>query len=307
MTSQRTQPGGTTWTTRALLRWLIDAFTKAGLDSPRLMAEMLAASALGCERMGLYTHADRVASEEERARLRGLAARALKHEPVQYLVGEAWFYSLPFRCDRRALIPRPSTETVVDEALRFVRETPGFGGKRGEGATLGDVCTGSGAVAVALLRHLPGARAAASDISADALTLARENAERHGVADRLDLLEGDLLAPIAGHPIVAGGLHVLTANPPYIPDEEWAAVALNVKGYEPEIALRGGPGGMRLVAPLLADGPALLRPGGLLLVEIAMSSAEAALSAARENPMLEGARIVNDSDGLPRVVWARRG
>ena len=285
---------------------MIDAFSRAGLDSPRLMAEMLVAHALGCARLDLYTHADREASEQDRARLRDLAARALRHEPVQYLVGEAWFFSLPFACDPRALIPRPSTETVVDEALRFVRSTPGFGGWRGDGATIADICTGSGVIAISLLKQLPGARAAACDISPDALALARQNAERHAVLDRLDLLQGDLLAPLDAHPIATGGLHVIAANPPYIPDEEWPAVPRNVKGFEPEMALRGGAGGLRLVAPLIERAPAMLKPGGLLLIEIAMSSADAVLALASGRPDLTEPRIVSDSDGLPRVLWARR-
>ncbi len=288
---------------------MADRFSQAGLDSPRLCAELLLAHVLGCDRLHLYTQADRPASPLERQTLRDLVTRALAHEPVQYLVGEAWFFSMPFAVDRRVLIPRPSTETIVEQVLQDARARHGRGG--GIGLALADICTGSGCIAVALLKHLPAARAVATDISAPALEVARANAQRHGVLERLDLIEGDLLAPLAAHP-TGRGLHYLVSNPPYIPDDEWEstdparAVGRNVKGFEPESALRGGPDGLRFVRPLIEDGPSGVLPGGLMLIEVAASRAEAALALARENAMLGEARMVDDSEGLPRVLVARR-
>jgi len=295
----------TRWTTRALLEWMANAFRKAGLDSPRLMGEMLLSHVLGCERLSLYTQPDRPAADDERERLRDLVARALRHEPVQYLVGEGWFFSLPMRVDRRVLVPRPSTETMVEHALQHARAEPGFGGRNGEGVVLADVCTGSGAIAIAMLKNLPGAHAIATDISPDALDVALENAQRHNVHDRLDLAAGDLLEPVTSHPI-GHALHFVLSNPPYIPDDEWPDVDRNVKDHEPEIALRGGPDGMRFVAPLIANAPARLRPGGLLLVEVASSRAEEALAIALGHDALRDARIVQDHEGLPRVIIAHR-
>lgn len=295
-----------------------EAFGKAGLDSPQLCAEMLVAHVLGCERLGLYTDPDRPASPLERQTLRDLTARALKDEPVQYLVGEAWFFSMPFAVDRRVLIPRPATATIVEEVLQHARATPGFGGdggaRFGDGVVIADVCTGSGCVGIALARHMPGAHVVATDVSAAALEVARENAARHGVADRVDLVEGDLLAALAEHPAAKGKgtLHYLVSNPPYIPDDEWESedeatgVQANVKAYEPEIALRGGPDGLRFVRPLLAEGPERVRPGGLVLVEVAASRAEEAAVIARANPKLEAVRVVKDFEGHPRTVVARR-
>ncbi len=320
------------WTTRTLLAWMTEAFAKATLDSPRLMAEMLLSHALGVGRLDLYTGADRPASEEERTRLRALVARALRHEPVQYLTGEAWFFSLAFKADRRALIPRPSTETIVETVLQDARrrfplttDAPNPTDVGAPAIRIADVCTGSGVIAISLLKNLPSARCVATDISPDALALASENAARHGVEGRLDLRQGDLLEPLrqwaqeargntgggAGDDRASSqreftGFDYIAANPPYIPDEEWPAVAPNVKGHEPEIALRGGPEGRRLVAPLLEHAPALLNPGGMLLVEIAMSSADAALALARANPLLRDVKVLEDSDGLPRVVVGAR-
>lgn len=288
------------WTTRELLAWLVEAFSKAGLDSPRLLADMLLTHTLGVQRLDLYTSPDRPASESERAALRALAARALRHEPVQYLVGEAWFFGLPLCVDRRALIPRPSSETIVEAVLQSL-------GREGRSRALriADICTGSGALGVALLVNLPNATAALTDISGEALNLARTNIARHGLDGRVELLEGDLTEPISTRRAEAP-LDVLVSNPPYIPDEEWPAVPPNVKHHEPHLALRGGPGGLTLVRRLLEEAPATLRPGGELLIEIAASSAEAALDLARGRPGLRDARVLPDCDGMPRVLAARR-
>ncbi|MCC6952405.1 MAG: peptide chain release factor N(5)-glutamine methyltransferase [Phycisphaerales bacterium] len=296
------------WTTRKLLAWMGQAFTKKGLDSPRLMAEMLVAHVIGCDRLKLYLDQDRPASPLERQTLRDLVTRALAHEPVQYLVGDAWFFGLAFHVDRRVLIPRPATETIVEHVLQHARATHGVGA-RGEGLLIADVCTGSGCVAISLLKRLPGARVVASDLSPDALEVARLNASRHGVLDRLDLLRGDLLAPFAEFPATRGepSLDYLVANPPYIPDDEWPGqVDRNVLDHEPHLALRGGPDGLTLVRPLIADGARLLKPGGLLLVEVASSRAEEARSLADASPALADARVLQDVEGLPRVVVATR-
>ena len=289
------------------------AFTKKGLDSPRLLAELLMAHVLGCDRLRLYMETDRPASPLERESLRDLVGRALKHEPVQYLVGEAWFFGLPFKVDRRVLIPRPCTETIVEHVLQHYRATHGPGqadsGAKGTGFLIADVCTGSGAIAVALLKHLPGARGVATDISAEALDVARENASRHGVTDRVDFLRGDLLTPLRAFAPTAGDgcLDYLVSNPPYIPDDEWPGkVDANVRDHEPEIALRGGEDGLRLVRPLLTDGPLSVKSGGLVLVEVADSRAAGALAIAQANPLLRDARILKDHEGLERVVLATR-
>jgi release factor glutamine methyltransferase len=293
------------WTTRRLLGWMTEAFTKSGLDSPRLCAELLLSHVLGCDRLRLYMDTDRRASELELSGLRALVARALKHEPVQYLVGEGWFFGLAFKVDRRVLVPRPSTETMVEHVLQSCRVEPGFGGAAGEGMTVLDVCTGSGCVAVALLKNLKGASALATDISGEALDVARQNASKHGVAERVEFVQGDLLGPVFDHPR-GHDVHVLTANPPYIPDAEWDDVPENVRGFEPEGALRGGRDGLDYVRPLLERGPDVLRPGGMLLVETAASTAGACLAMASADERLRGAKVLKDHEGLERVVVARR-
>jgi release factor glutamine methyltransferase len=287
---------------------MTDAFKTKGLDSPQLQARVLLAHVLGCEELKLFMDPDRPASELERAALRELVGRALKDEPIQYLVGEWRFFGLPLHVDKRVLIPRPGTETIVEHVLQHARVEPGFGAGTGEGVLIADVCTGSGCIAVALLKHLPGARAIATDLSKDALEVAGKNAIRHAVQDRLDLLHGDLLAPVRDFPASrgVGSLHYLVSNPPYIPDHEWEAVKPNVREYEPELALRGGADGLDQVRRLIAEGPDLVRPGGLILIEVADSCAPAALELMRSRQGIDEARIIADFEGLPRVIVGRR-
>jgi release factor glutamine methyltransferase len=318
----RSDADATVWTTRKLQAWMNEAFTKKNLDSPRLLAEMLLAHVIGCERLRLYMDQDRPATPLERNTLRDLVSRALNHEPVQYLTGEAWFFGMPFHVDPRVLIPRPSTETIVEHLLQHARTQPGFGGAgiaapvggggavdiRGEGILIADLCTGSGCITIAVLKHLPGARAVATDISTDALDVARKNAERHGVADRIDFVHGDLLAALDEFPVTRGkgSLHYLVSNPPYIPDDEWPAVEPNVRDHEPHLALRGGVDGLDFIRTLIESGPRFLRAAGLMLLELPDSRAELALGIAQTTKELRDARIVKDIDGLRRVLIAQR-
>ncbi len=281
--------------------WLAGAFGSRGVDAPRLCAEMLLGHVVGLDRMRLYLDVDRPASQDELTRLRALAARALKDEPVQYLVGEAHFFGLALRVDRRVLIPRPCTETIVESLLQGLR---GAGVARGAVMLIADVCTGSGAIGVALAKNLPGATVHATDISPDALEVARANVERHKVGARVHLHEGDLLGALPAE--LAGHLDALVSNPPYIPDHEWEAVAPTVRQHEPTLALRGGADGLDLVRPLIHQAPAWLKPGGRLLVEIAACTADEAVAIAAGAGLL-GARVEHDLEGHRRVLVATRG
>lgn len=301
-----------TWTTRHLLGWMTKAFEDKNLDAPRRMAEMLLAHVLGCDRLKLYMDPDRPASPLERDTLRDLVRRAMNHEPIQYLVGEESFFGMTFHVDKRVLIPRPCTQTLVDEVLTHARKNPDDRTLResdaGVGMLIADVCTGSGCIASALAKNLPGSRVIASDVSQDALEVAASNLKRHGLTERVELIEGDLLAPIIAHPVAGanGALHYLCSNPPYVPDHEWDAVEPNVKDYEPTLALRADDDGMQFINTLIEQGPRLLRKGGLLLIEIAACNATACLTLAQGHAQLTQARIAKDGDGLDRVLIATR-
>ncbi len=315
----RAQANATTvWTTRKLLAWMGDAFARAGLESPRLCAEMLLAHVIGCEKLKLYTEPDRPASPIERQMLRELTARALKDEPVQYLIEQAWFFGMAFFVDKRVLIPRPSSATIVEEVLQHARVTPGFGAGEdqafGQGVLIADICTGSGCIGIALAKHMPAAHVLLTDISSDALEVARINATCHSVDQRVDVLQGDMFDALATHPVASqhGSLHYIVANPPYIPDDEWEAtdprsgVQANVKAYEPELALRGGVDGLKYVRPLLEQGAAYLKSGGMILIEVAASRAEEARKIAQHIESYESVRVLKDYEGLARTIVAQK-
>ena len=170
-------------------------------------------------------------------------------------------------------------------------------------ASIAEIGVGSGCLSVALLRNLPEAKGVAVDISPGAIEVARANAERHHVDQRLELREGDLLAPLDDR---KGELHYLVSNPPYIPDHEWDAVEPNVKDHEPVTALRAGPDGLQFVRPLIENAHHYLQRGGLLAIEIAASTRTQALELARANTELLGPRVEDDTDALPRVLVATR-
>ena len=280
------------WTTRRLLAWTTQHFEKKDIDSPRLSAEMLA-HVLGVQRIKLFIDANRPASELERAAFRDLVERALKNEPVDYLVGHAPFFSMMFKVTPAVLIPRPSTETIVEHVIQHAKRTPGF-----RNPLIADVCTGSGIIAIALAKHLSGCHVIATDISADALAIAKENAATHGVTEHIDFRQGDLLAPLDVQRV-----RYLVSNPPYISDAEWKDVLPNVKDYEPEQALRGGSDGLQLIRPLIAQAKRYIEPPGQLVLEIAASQKDAVLALAKEAG-LQNAHVLADHEGLPRVLVA---
>lgn len=287
---------------------MTQAFTRKELESPRILADLLMAHVTGCDRLKLYVDPDRPASPLERETLRDLVGRALKHEPVQYLTGEAFFFGMQFQVDRRVLIPRPSTETIVEHVLQHHRARHGPSGQEGPTTLIADICTGSGCIAISLLKHLQSARAVACDISADALEVCRINARRHEVIDRLELLQGDVLSPLFESPSVygEGSLDYLVSNPPYIPDDEWAAVEPNVKDHEPHLALRGGIDGLDFVRTIAAAGPRFLKVGGLLMIEVAAARAAQAAALLAASDLMQNVRIAKDFEGLDRVVIGQR-
>lgn len=287
------------WTSKRLLQWTTTAFERKGIDSPRVCAEMLLAHVLGTPRLKLYMDPHRPASELERAAFRELVERAMDDEPVDYLVGQAPFFSMMLKVNRAVLIPRPSTETLVEHVLQHARRTPGFASPR-----IADVGTGSGAIAVALAKQFAkagsDATVIATDLHDDALIVARENAKLQGVADRIDFRQGDLLEPLKGE-----RLTYLVSNPPYIPDHEWDAVEPNVKDHEPTHALRGGADGLDLVRPLIAGAKRLLADPGQLVVEIAACQKQAVIDLASEHGLRHPSVLV-DHEKLPRVLVADR-
>jgi release factor glutamine methyltransferase len=279
------------WTPLKLLAWTQGHFARAGVDSPRLTAEILLAHALGCDRVRLYLDFDKPLGAPELAAYRELVRRRAAGEPTAYLTGRREFFGRPFRTDRRALIPRPETELLVEAALEALPE---------DGAAL-DLCTGTGCVGVTLALERPGARVVAVDLSPDAAALARENAALLGAAN-VEVFVGDLYAPVAR--LGPGArFDVVAANPPYVPSAELPGLARELR-HEPALALDGGGAGLAVAAPLVAGALARLRPGGLLALEIHESHAESVPRLCREAGFAS-AGTRRDLAGLPRIVVAR--
>jgi release factor glutamine methyltransferase len=281
------------WTIGRLLDWTAGFLKQKGSESPRLDAEVLLAHALGCRRLDLYTRYEEPAPEDGRQRFRELVRQRIEGCPVAYLVGRKEFFSLEFEVNRDVLIPRPDTECVVVECLRLAKALA-------EPRVL-DVGTGSGAIAVAVARQHKGARVTAVDVSAAALAVAARNAAKHGLAERVRFLEGDLFGPIpAGE-----RFDFILSNPPYIAREDMENLPVGVRHYEPHLALDGGPGGYAVFDRLIAEAPRFLEPGGYLIVEIGSPQEGPARERVAARPDYELGKTIRDGSGHPRVLVAR--
>lgn len=281
-------PGPKTWTIGALVKWATDDFRARGIENPRLDAELLVGHTLGITRTQIIIDAQRPLEAGELAKLRELVKRRRAHEPIAYLRGEREFYGLRFRVDGRVLIPRPDTETLVEVALA-----------RTSHVSLSmrqlDLCTGSGCVAIAMAKKRPTAKVWASDISAEALAVARDNALRLG-AYNVAFVQGDLFAPIG-----ARRFDVVTANPPYIPTAEIETLQADIKDFEPRVALDGGADGLDLVRRIVAEAPDHLVPGGVLAMEIGAGEAPSTQALLEERGFVE-VRADRDYGKIERVV-----
>ncbi|MDR1051850.1 MAG: peptide chain release factor N(5)-glutamine methyltransferase [Deltaproteobacteria bacterium] len=247
-----------TWSAGEILAVTTDFLAKKDPSAPRLEAELLLGRVLGLDRVGLYVSHERVLTEKEVADYRELVRRRASREPVAYILGKKEFYGLDLEITPAVLVPRPETEHLVDEALRLLKTLPGD-----RAPSVADVGCGSGAIALAVSKSAPGALVCATDASPDALGVARLNAERLGLAGRVEFFEGDLAAPLAGRTF-----DIICANLPYVPDRDMLTLPPDVAGFEPALALRGGPEGVDLIARLLPQARDLLRPGGHVLLEI---------------------------------------
>jgi release factor glutamine methyltransferase len=284
---------GKTWTVLELLRWTTQHFQERGIDTPRLDAECLLAHALGCDRLRLYVDHDRPVDEGERARFRELVReRAQARVPVAMLVGTREFWALPLRVTRDVLVPRPDTETLVAAAL------DAFPDRDAELAVL-DLGTGSGAVALAIAHERPKARVTATDVSPAALAVAADNAERLGLADRVETLEGSLFEPVAGR-----RFDLVVSNPPYVAERDAASLAPEL-AHEPRMALFAGVDGTDLLRAIAAQVGESLAPGGRIFVELDPAQAEAMAGWLAAAGLREIASH-RDMAGRVRVVSGRR-
>jgi release factor glutamine methyltransferase len=289
-------PQNAPWTVGRLLQWTTDYLKRHGAESPRLDAEVLLAHARGSRRIDLYTAFDEVPSEQVLVAFRDMVRRRAERMPVAYLVGHREFYSLDFRVTPDVLIPRPETETLVLALIELARQRPG------ESVTVCDVGTGSGNIAVAAARHLPSARVTAVDASPAALEVARQNAQRHGVADRIEFLTGDLLSPLKAE----ANFDFVVSNPPYVKESEFESLAPDVRDFEPRAALVAGKEGTETVQRLTPQAAEHLDAGGYLLLEVSPTTHDAVLGLLAADGRFDPVSILRDFNRLPRVVQGRR-
>lgn len=239
-------------------RALVDSFRQAGIDEAEADARLLIAHALKLDRSGLMVQADRLLTPDESQTIAALAARRLKREPVSRIVGGKEFWSLSLQVSDAVLVPRPDTETVVEEALEWIDR----GGLRNRPLRILDIGTGSGAIILALLSELPSAVGTATDISRAALDMARGNAERLGLAARCEFIACHIAVG------VAGPFELIVSNPPYIAHDDIAGLDPEVRDYDPALALDGGPEGLDIYRAIAKEARPLLAPGGRMIVEL---------------------------------------
>lgn len=270
---------------------------QAGIESAEQEALWIMEHVLRLPSHNMITDRDRLLSSSELAATRGLIARRVGREPLQYILGTQEFCGLEFEVSPAVLIPRPETELLVEYVTQRISAA--------HQATIVDVCTGSGCIAVAIARLRPRARVLAIDLSSSALHVARRNAIRHGVGERITWLEGDLLGPLAEQG-VEGLVDVIASNPPYIVEAEWATLQPEVKLFEPQGALVAGPQGTELHERLLQEAARYLAPGGVVLLEIGAGQARGLRRIVEQLPGYKFHRLVYDKAGLERVVIVER-
>lgn len=286
------------WTIGRLLQWTTEHFKKSGSLSPRLDAEVLLAHVRGCQRIELYTSFGEIPGEEVLGPFRSLVKRRAAGEPVAYMVGFREFYSLRFEVTPDVLIPRPETEFVVIRLLDAAKEL----GSTTARLQILDVGTGSGVLAVCAAKHLPNAQVTAVDWSPASLEVARRNVAHHGVSERVRLLQSDLLAALPED----ANWDFIISNPPYVSEAEYTGLSHEVRGYEPRLALVGGPTGTELISRLVTETLPRLRPQGRLIMEISPMIAERTRAILTDSGGFDTPEILPDLAGLARVISARR-
>ena len=279
---------------RDALTTAIDRLTAARVPSPRMNAELLLRFTLDCDRAYLYAHPERELTTEEQTRYEEALAQRARGIPAQYITGHQEFWGMDFIVNPAVLIPRSETEHVIETVLQLVN-----GGRASSpGMRIVDVGTGSGCIALALAKELPEAEVHATDISPAALEVARANAARHQLENRIQFHETDLLQSLE-----RARLDFVVSNPPYVGESEQDQVQLGVRKFEPRKAVFAGPTGLEVIERLIPQAQAALKPGGWLVMEISGTIAQ---GVKRLLGRWNAVQVTNDLQGIPRVASARK-
>jgi release factor glutamine methyltransferase len=274
--------------------WAAEMLAKARVKSAALAADILLGFTIGWDRVRIISHPEQPVTDDVWNNFQNLVARHASGEPLHYITGEREFYGLPFRVTPAVLIPRPETEILVEKTIALMH---GYSFP----VRFLDIGTGSGCIAISIAHAVPSCTGWAVDISGDALEIARENASRHGVADRIQFVRGDLLEDLSAEL----RFEFILSNPPYVPLRECDNLPPDVRNFEPHIALFGGESGLEIYSRLMPQVPSHLVPGGHLLVESGAGQAER-IRETTERAGLSVETILNDLQGIPRCVVARK-
>jgi len=270
----------------------------AGIANARLDAEVLLAHIIKKDRVWLITHRDEVLDDEQQRAFAEVIRRRTGREPLQHIMGSQEFWGLEFMVTPDVLIPRPETEHIIEAALAIVQD-------RNSPVRIIDLCTGSGCIAVSLAKELAAARIIATDASEKALAVARENSRRHGVAERIRFLQGDLFRPLEELDL-RGQVDILVSNPPYVLAGNLSTLQPEVRDYEPQMALIAGPEGTEIAIRIIRTAPEYLKQNGALIMEMGMGQSEALMRAVAATSAYAGPDILKDLAGINRVIVARK-
>ena len=282
------------------LNWSANYLKDHQIENPRLTAELLLARSLSLSREGLYILFKDQLKAKEKEMLRRVMHRRISGEPLQYILGRQEFWSIDFKVDPRVLIPRPETELLVEQAISIISEHP-----RGKIPFILEIGTGSGAIAISLAKEVRDISMVATDISGNALLLAKENAKMAGVLDQIEFVNGNLFDPFC---LLSGRepFDLILSNPPYISPSEIQGLAREVKDYEPFIALYGGEDGLEFFRSIAVQAPFYLRKGGWLLLEMGQGQGPLVSEQIEKGGDFLKSERIKDVSGIERVVKAQK-
>ena len=289
------------WTIGKILKWTEEYFKKYNIENPRLDAEVLLGYVLNKERIFLYVHFDQPLDSEELAKFKECIKKRAMKMPVAYITGVREFMGLDFKVTEATLIPRPDTEILVETAMERLGKIAG--NETGTGKCFADLGTGSGAICLSILNYMKEIEAVTVDISPKAIAVAKENAEKFAVSDRIEFLEGDFLKPLENK----GKFTAILSNPPYIPKQDILGLESDVKDFEPMGALDGGIDGLDFYRQLLVKSANYIEDGGFLAIEIGINQSQAILEMAKRNLMWGKVEVIKDLAGIDRcvVLWKK--
>jgi release factor glutamine methyltransferase len=289
-----------TWIIKDLLPVSTDYLKTKNIESPRLCAEILLSHQLSISRLKLYLEYDQPVGENDLGKYRAMIKRLADGEPIQYITGVQEFWSMDFIVNREVLIPRPETEILVEQVIKAYKEN-----SYAERPVVNilDMCTGSGAIAVAVASEIKNAVIVASDISEEALNIARQNITRHGMQNRITLLEGDLFEPFKG---LNNHFDIIVSNPPYITKEDYRLLPVKIRDFEPKIALESGVDGLSHIRAILEKVPHFLSPGGWLMLEMDPSQTDVVNKIIHKNGYFISASVIKDYSGRDRIVTTQK-